>query len=94
MAEDILDGGTPRTPPADPPRNRRIVCEFCDCELGADGSYKKLSDKAKAFRDSEETIETLQETIVARDQEIVALKARQPAPVAEPQGARSGGITL
>lgn len=96
---DILNegdsgGAPPRIAPPEPGR-RRIVCEFCDCEVGADGSYKKLSDKAKSFRDQEERIEALNKTLSEKDREIVTLKAQIPAPSTNPRTEeRRGGVTL
>lgn len=78
MAEgDILDGGRGNPPPPpDPNRPRKITCEFCECELGSSGEYKKLSDKAKGFRKAEETIADLEGTISTLRQEIEDLKAK------------------
>jgi hypothetical protein len=96
---DILNeggGGSPEPRPTpEPPGRRKIVCEFCDCEVGVDGSYKKLSDKAKSFRDQEERIEALNKTLGEKDREIAALKAQIPAPPANPRaGERRGGVLL
>jgi DNA repair exonuclease SbcCD ATPase subunit len=95
---DVIDaggGGNTPPPPPDPGRPRKITCEFCECDLGNSGEYKKLSDKAKGFREAEETIEKLNATISELRAEITALKAQIPAPVVgpQPEGARRG-ITL
>lgn len=60
--------------PAAAPRTRAIVCEFCSCEIGPDGSYKKLSPEAREMRDRERTIETLREELVAAKKESVELR--------------------
>ena len=36
-----------------------ITCEFCQCTLGPDGNYLKMSDEARAYRDQAETIKQL-----------------------------------
>lgn len=94
ILRDVIEGAGGGTPaPTPEPVRRKIVCEFCECEVGADGSYKKLSDKAKSFRDAEETIETLQATVSTLQEEIRTLKAQIPAPVVngpQPEGTRRG----
>jgi hypothetical protein len=89
---DVLDGTPPVVTAPTEPGRRKIVCEFCDCELGADGSYKKMSDKAKKLRDAEETIESLEATISELRSEVTTLKAQIPAPVTHPatEGTRRG----
>lgn len=76
---DVIDGVPPTVPE---PRPRKITCEFCECELGSSGEYKKLSDKAKKFRESEEIIEDLEGTIATLRGEIEDLKnaAREHSP--------------
>jgi hypothetical protein len=94
---DIIDEGNTGKPPVVPPEpgRRKIVCEFCECELGADGSYKKLSDKARGFREHDEALAGLQKTIGEKDREIAALKAQIPAPTVGPRAEGSrGGVTL
>ncbi len=74
----------------------KIVCEFCESSLSANGDALKLGGKAKAYRDSDRTIESLNDQIGARDLEIAALKteietlkAAKPADTAPARG--SGG---
>jgi len=89
---DVLDTAPPAPPVPPEPGRRKTVCEFCECELGADGSYKKMSDKAKKLRDAEETIESLEATISELRSEVTTLKAQISAPVTHPatEGARRG----
>lgn len=89
---DVLDSGAP--PRVEPVRIKKITCEFCDCELGTSGEYKKLSDKAKMFREAEDTIETLRENVVRLEAEITALKAARPATAPAQSGERRSGIAL
>ena len=92
--EDILD---PQAPPV--PRNvelqrpRKITCEFCECELGSSGEYKKLSDKAKKYRDAEETIERMEAELATLRADLAT--ARQSVSVAVVEPARlTPGIAL
>jgi hypothetical protein len=93
---DVLsEGGGNVEPPriiAEPGRPKKITCEFCECELGASGEYKKLSDKAKLYRDAEETIERLQSELVSLRADLTAARQATPAPVtdARASGARHG----
>lgn len=98
---DVLNegGGVPSN---DPPRNdsgrpRKITCEFCECELGVSGEYKKLSEKAKAYRDSEEKIENLQAELASVRSELTAAKSALVAATPAPTSAErrtGGGISM
>jgi regulator of replication initiation timing len=69
-----------------------MVCEFCQCELGADGSYKALSETARTYRDMKEKNERLAETnaVLQREKEELERKVREmtPTPAARRESLR------
>lgn len=85
MPDDILND----TPPAVLPTvggHKKVTCEFCECELGQSGEYKKLSEKARKFRKLEEENEKLDGTIATLRTEKEHLEAR----LREMTGAKKG----
>lgn len=98
MPDDIIESNVPPPPMRienEPVRSRKIVCEFCESELGPSGEYKRLSDKAKKFRDLEEKNDQLEMELTSARREITDLKTRLTAsnPPANSQ-ARRGGILV
>lgn len=95
MPDDIIDPvPTTRNEPA--PRAvgmpRKVICQFCDCELAIDGMVLKGSEKAKKMRVADELIEEKERTIAALRQEITTLKAARES---IPEPVRSGrGLTF
>lgn len=73
---DPLAGGGGGNNNPDPPRTRKLKCEFCDTELATSGDYLKLSDKAKKLRGLEEANEKQEAIITSLRTEIETLKAR------------------
>lgn len=68
-----------------PARKQRICCDFCQCELGADGGVLKTSDKAKKLEKADaeisrlkKDIEDLQGRLDTAKQELESLKAPKP----------------
>lgn len=90
MPDDILDPvPNPSPVPLVSRGPRKIVCQFCECELAVDGMVLKGSDKAKKLRKSEEEIEERERTIAILRQEITTLKAAREPGIA-PVSSRSG----
>lgn len=65
---------TPAATPAPTRERHSITCEFCECQLGPDGSYKKLSEAARAMRDRERTIDTLREELADTKKQAAVVK--------------------
>lgn len=86
----------PTREPAAPIRDRRVVCEFCSCEIGPDGSYKKLSAEAREMRDRERTIETLREELTAAKKTASELRTALDAAIARDKAehAERGGVRI
>lgn len=61
-------GELPPTPTPSPTGNRKIVCEYCKCQLTPNGEYLVLSDDAKRMRDQGETIARLKDELTAAAQ--------------------------
>jgi hypothetical protein len=72
----------PKDPPADSePKGRRPIrvrCDFCECELGADGGVLKTSEKARTLERAEREITDLQGRLETAKQELEDLKAPKP----------------
>jgi len=73
------DPPRPATPVIQP--GRKIVCEFCGCQVTPQGEVMRMGDKAKEFRDHENVvlkkdreIERLNTELAAVRQELEALK--------------------
>jgi len=48
---DIIPPNDPApTPPAPPTRTNRVTCDFCGCQLAANGDVLRMSDEAKAMQ--------------------------------------------
>jgi hypothetical protein len=95
MPDDILEPPVSRSdPPARTPGlPRKVICQFCECELAIDGMVLKGSDKAKKLRKAEEEIEERERLIATLRSEITDLKARvAPANADSARGAR--GLTF
>lgn len=60
-------------PPVPPRRTAPITCAFCECSLAPNGDVLRMSEAAKALRDSGDVIERLTRTIAERDAAIVVL---------------------
>jgi hypothetical protein len=93
---DVLNegvGGSSELPRSEPGRPRKITCEFCECELGNSGEYKRLSEKAKGYRDSDEKIERLQAELMSVRADLATARQAVPAPVTQ-RDTRPGGIAL
>lgn len=69
-------GGAP-TP--EPPRNRRTVCEFCECQLTPNGEIVRMGEKAKKFRVHDETIEKHVKRIADLESELAEEKRKVAA---------------
>lgn len=71
-------GENGQQPPAAPARYTR--CDFCQCDLTANGTVFRVSDEAKAFRDQKEKFEkeitALNEKLDAQRAEIAAQARR------------------
>lgn len=92
MPDDIL---TPPAPARETEsRPRRIVCEFCESELGPSGEYKHLSDRAKKLRKAEERIDELQAEIVRLNAEISSLNTARVNEIPAPVILTRGGIAI
>ena len=97
-ANDSPVGGAPETEEREPKgRTKGVRCEFCDCELFADGSVKKKSDTARKFEKSsgrwEETeteISELRARVSQLAQENKDLKDSSPSSVVEPPKEKKG----
>jgi hypothetical protein len=66
MADDLLPPNTPPAPAPDPPaspRSRRILCEFCGCELDPNGNVLRRGESARAYLDLEDENKRLQEKV-------------------------------
>lgn len=76
---DLLPPDPDPQPPPSPAipvplrRTAPITCAFCECSLAPNGDVLKMSDTAKALRDSQDVIDRLNRTIAERDAAIVAL---------------------
>lgn len=74
---------SPAAVPVPAPRDSRMrKCAFCECVIGPDGEYMRLSDRARTLRDLEETIRTLEKEKSLISAELAQLKAatREAAP--------------
>jgi len=90
--EDILN---PSIPTPEVPRNRKITCEFCECELGMSGEYKSLSEKAKKLRKLADDNEKLEGTLATVRQEKEDLARRLQELQAAPKKEKSpSGLML
>jgi hypothetical protein len=69
-------------PPADPPPGPRrpspqlLTCEFCECRLTPTGDVLKLSDKAKAWRDTEGDREKLTKRLAELERQLEDAKTQ------------------
>jgi hypothetical protein len=93
---DPLAGKPEPTPTPEPEpqgRKRRIVCDFCACELASDGGVLKTSERAKKLERADKEITDLQGRLDTKTQELEDLKAKQtaPAPVPDPAKPPNGG---
>jgi hypothetical protein len=79
----------PPNPPTDPePRGRRPIrvrCDFCECELGADGGVLKTSEKARTLERAEREINDLQGRLDTAKHDLEELRAPKPDPLNEPK---------
>jgi hypothetical protein len=75
MPDDPLD--TNPAPPPPPPPPRRLVCEYCECQLSPKGEVMAMGAKAKEFRKHEEIVEGKDKEIARLQNEITALKAER-----------------
>jgi hypothetical protein len=85
MVEDIIN--PPKLDPPEPERKgrpTRVRCDFCECELGADGGVLKTSEKARKLEGAEREINDLQGRLATKQQELEDLKAPKP-PSPEPK---------
>ena len=84
MADDPLNPKPDPQPDPEPqPKRRsRIVCDFCGCELAADGGVLKTSERAKQLERADKEITDLQGRLDTKTQEVEDLKAKldQPKP--------------
>jgi hypothetical protein len=46
----IIPPNDPAPSPAPPPRAGRVTCDFCGCQLAANGDVLRMSDEAKAMQ--------------------------------------------
>jgi hypothetical protein len=79
MSNDpIID--PPVVPPEPEKKGRpvRVRCDFCECELGADGGVLKTSEKARKLERAEREINDLQGRLATAKQELEDLKAPKP----------------
>ena len=74
----VLNTGEGGAPPAAPARYTR--CDFCECDLTANGTVFRVSETAKGFRDQKEKYEkeiaALNEKLDAQRAEIAAQARR------------------
>jgi len=66
MPDELIPGNTPAPAAPNPPAassKKTITCEFCECTLAPNGDYIALSERAKALRTLDETIDRLKATI-------------------------------
>lgn len=61
-------------------RGKRIMCDFCECELAADGGVLRTSEKAKKLEKAEKEINDLQGRLDTKTHELEALRAPKPEP--------------
>jgi hypothetical protein len=90
MANELL----PPEPPEPPPSSRRsaIVCEFCECKLTASGDILKMSDRAKALRKQEDTIDGLTADVQRLTSELAAVTRERDELKAKTAPARDDGL--
>lgn len=58
-----------------PASTRRVRCEFCQCELAADGGVLKTSQRAREFRDVDDNLARALSDVQAARSEITRLTA-------------------
>ena len=78
MADPLLPGDSALPPdPSPAPRRSKIQCEFCECDLvAASGDVLKMSEKAKAFRGLQESLDDVT-TELATAREAVTTVTRE-----------------
>lgn len=55
--------------------HRKVVCEFCGCQVSGRGEVLSMSERAKELRKAEDRADRLQATVTERDGEITTLQA-------------------
>lgn len=85
-ADPLDTNNLPPAPPSNPPR-RKIVCEFCECQLTPNGEIISLGTKAKIHRDHSDVVERKDSEIHKLTEEISGLRKQ----LSEATGSRSTG---
>jgi uncharacterized protein YfcZ (UPF0381/DUF406 family) len=79
--------------PVTPEPQRRLVCEFCGCQLAPSGEVMRLGDDAKRFRDFADQKEKLEKRISEMETDNAELRrkvtALETAPAPTPVTGRS-----
>jgi flagellin-like hook-associated protein FlgL len=58
MAEELIPPNDPAPTPT-PTRTNRITCDFCGCQLAANGDVLRMSDEAKALQKASHKLDEL-----------------------------------
>ena len=94
MTTDPLETPKPDPQPdpePQPKRRQRIVCDFCGCELAADGGVLKTSERAKQLERADKEITDLQGKLETKSQEVEDLRAKlEKPPTPEPLKTNGG----
>lgn len=86
MPDDpVINPPRPDPPEPEPSRKRRIRCDFCECELAADGGVLRTSEKAKQLERAEKEILDLQGRLETAQHDLEELRAPKPESIPEPQ---------
>jgi hypothetical protein len=86
MPDDPLSTTPPVAAPV--PRqegSRKVVCEFCGCQLAPTGEIVKMGEDARKFRDHNEKLADKEKEISSLQSEITSLKAK----IAELEGSHA-----
>lgn len=71
------------TATAEAPKPSKVRCDYCECQLGADGGVLRVSERAKELNRQDERIENLKRDISKLQGELDTAKADLAAARAE-----------
>lgn len=86
---DPLNTDPPAAPPAAPPGPKKLVCEFCECQLAPSGEVLRMGEAAKNYRKLGETIEAKDKEIRRLEGELQTVKTERDALKASANGGGS-----
>lgn len=85
---DPLDTGLPPAPVPAPAK--KIVCEFCGCQLSPAGEVMRMGEEAKKYRDHGEVVVAKDKEIARLNADLIEVRRERDALKASGEGSASG----